>query len=165
MISHKKYYFPLTVTSIERDDYGYIDMNDEGYECDGDYVNSHAGAIRAKFNSYTADDEDMATYIHDPELKAKVESMKWGFEEIGNTLWGVVDVTLNGEISEEDEEAIKDYIIGQNADGLGEGFEQQEIPVSDGIIYVHFWSFAYDYRVYNDEEFADHIESQGMGAM
>ena len=165
MISHKKYYFPLTVTAIEKDEYGYIDMNDEGYECDGTHANSYSEEIREKFNSYTEGDEDMATYIHDPELRAKVESMKWGFEEANNTLWGVVDVTLNGEITEKDEAAIKDYISGQNSDGLGEGFEQQDIRVEEGILNVHFWSFAYDYQIYNEEEFDYHIESQGMGAM
>ena len=77
----------------------------------------------------------------------------------------IVDVTLNGEITEEDEAAIKDYISGQNSDGLGEGFEQQDIRVEEGILNVHFWSFAYDYQIYNEEEFDYHIESQGMGAM
>ena len=32
MISHRKYYFQLTVNLIEHDDYGYLDYNDEGNE-------------------------------------------------------------------------------------------------------------------------------------
>ena len=107
----------------------------------------------------------MATYFRDTPLKQKIESMKWGFESVNNALWGVVDVTLNSDITPEEDEEIKDYITGQNSDGLGEGFEQQDIRVDEGILNVHFWKWSDDYQIYSEEEFADQIESQGMGAM
>ena len=165
MISHRKYYFPLTVNLIEYDDYGYLDYNDEGNEYDGHTALNYQDEIEARFASYTEDDEDMATYFRDTPLKAKIESMKWGFESVNNSLWGVVDVTLNSEITQEEDEEIKDYITGQNSDGLGEGFEQQDISVDDGLLNVHFWKWSDDYQIYSEEEFADQIESQGMGAM
>ena len=165
MISHRKYYFPLTVNLIEYDDYGYLDFNDEGNEYDGHAALNYQDEIEAKFASYTKGDEDMATYFRDTPLKAKIESMKWGFESVNNSLWGVVDVTLNSEITQEEDEEIKDYITGQNSDGLGEGFEQQDISVDDGILNVHFWKWSDDYQIYSEEEFAEQIESQGMGVM
>ena len=91
--------------------------------------------------------------------------MKWGFESVNNSLWGVVDVALNSEITQEEDEEIKDYITGQNSDGLGEGFEQQDISVDEGILNVHFWKWSDDYQIYSEEEFIDQFESQGMGAM
>ena len=165
MISHRKYYFPLTVNLIEYDDYGYLDCNDEGSEYDGHTALNYQDDIEARFASYTEGDEDMATYFRDTPLKAKIESMKWGFESVNNSLWGVVDVALNSEITQEEDEEIKDYITGQNSDGLGEGFEQQDISVDEGILNVHFWKWSDDYQIYSEEEFIDQFESQGMGAM
>lgn len=44
---------------------------------------------------------------------------------------------------------LKDWITGQNSDGLGEGFEQQEINIesysSSGRICVSFWHSDDDY--------------------
>lgn len=165
MITHRKYYFPLEVTLIERDDFGGLDYGGGGNDYDGHFAESYAYSIEDKFERYTDGDEDMATYFRDTPLKAKIESMKWGFESINDALWGVVDVTLNSEITPEEEDEIKDYITGQNSDGLGEGFEQQDISVDDGILNVHFWQWSDDYKIYSEDEFADQIESQGMGAM
>ena len=165
MRTHRKYYFPLTVNLIEHDDYGYLDCNDEGSEYDGHTALNYQDDIEARFASYTEGDEDMATYFRDTPLKVKIESMKWGFESVNNSLWGVVDVALNSEITQEEDEEIKDYITGQNSDGLGEGFEQQDISVDEGILNVHFWKWSDDYQIYSEEEFIDQFESQGMGAM
>ena len=165
MISHRKYYFPLTVDLIERDDYGGLDYGSGGNEYDGKFAEHYTDEIETKFDFYTDGDPDMATYFRDAPLKEKIESMKWGFESVNDALWGVVDVTFNSEITPEEEEEIKDYITGQNSDGLGEGFEQQDISVNEGILNVHFWQWSDDYRIYSEEEFADQIESQGMGAM
>ena len=165
MISHRKYYFPLTVNLIEYDEYGGLDIGDDGNEYDGRFAESYADDIESMFASYTEGDEDMATYFRDTPLKQKIESMKWGFESVNNALWGVVDVTLNSDITPEEDEEIKDYITGQNSDGLGEGFEQQDIRVDEGILNVHFWKWSDDYQIYSEEELADQIESQGMGAM
>ena len=62
----------------------------------------------------------------------------------------------------EQEADLKDWITGQNSDGLGEGFEQQEINIesysSSGRICVSFWHSGDDYFVDNEDEFAERLE-------
>ena len=48
----------------------------------------------------------------------------------------------------DDEQTILcNYITGQYSDGWGEGFEQHEISVGDGKLYVHFWQ-DHDFEIY-----------------
>lgn len=47
---------------------------------------------------------------------------------------------------------MKDYICGQYSDGWGEGFEQREISVDGGELYVHFWQ-PDGFRFLNEAEF------------
>ena len=54
-------------------------------------------------------------------------------------LCGCAIVELKQELSERDWNSLLDYISGQYSDGWGEGFEQRDIPVADGILNVHFW--------------------------
>ena len=42
--------------------------------------------------------------------------------------------------TEEEIEALKDGISGQNSDGFGEGFEQRPIETDEGDMYVSFWN-------------------------
>lgn len=65
-------------------------------------------------------------------------------------------------ISDEEADAVKEYICGQNSDGLGEGFEQQEIHISyDEEIYVSFWHNGDDYWIYDEDEFDSKIRKVG----
>ena len=163
----KRFYFPLTVTLYESDDYGNLDWNSP-CELDGRYANNFQSEIEEKFESYTKDDiEDMATYFHGSEkVAAKLKSMKWGFESIGDKLFGRVDLIASEELTPDEVEEVKEYITGQNSDGLGEGFEQQDIEIDGTVMNVHFWECGNNYRVYDEDEFVAEIQSdQGMGGL
>lgn len=154
----KKFYFPLTVNVSERGDCGWSD----GFEYDGVYADEHRGAIERKFDGYN--DYDMVDYFNEYDsvtAKVKLQSMIWGFESVNGCLYGKVDVTLSEELTEEEAEAIKEYICGQNSDGLGEGFEQQEIRIGyDEEIYVSFWHRGNDYWIYDENEFNRKIRNK-----
>ena len=100
-------------------------------------------------------DEDMTEYFDDGELKEKIHGMFWNIVVIKEELVGKVVVLIddNQNLSKDEIEEIKDFIEGQNSDGLGEGFEQREIRTHDGeLIYVSFWDKG-AYKIYTEEEF------------
>ena len=68
----------------------------------------------------------------------------------------------------EETHALKDWISGQNSDGLGEGYEQHEIRTGDGEFSVSFWNSGGDYFVYNSDEMEEHLsltQGQQFGEM
>ena len=103
----------------------------------------------------------MTEYFYDGELKEKIHGMFWNIVVIKEELVGKVVVLIddNQNLSKDEIEEIKDFIEGQNSDGLGEGFEQREIRTHDGeLIYVSFWDLDNywangDYKIYTEEEF------------
>ena len=151
----KKFYFPLRVNVSERGDCEWS----EGGEYGGEYADMYRCVIERKFDGYNYD--DMVDYFDESDsetAKAKLQSMIWGFESVNGCLYGKVDVTLSEELTEEEIEAVKEYICGQNSDGLGEGFEQQEIRIGyDEEIYVSFWHRGGDYWIYDEDEFNSKI--------
>ena len=149
----KKFYFPLKVAICKRGD---CELS-EGGEYGGEYADMYRGEIERRFDGYN--DYGMVDYFDERETaKAKIQSMIWGFESVCGCLYGKVDVTLSEELTEEEIEAVQEFIYGQNSDGLGEGFEQQEIRVGyDEEIYVSFWHSGGDYWIYDEDEFNSKI--------
>ena len=162
------YYFPLTVSVYEYNEYGDPDY-DSDCELDGRFANDYADEIKAMFDAYTAsDDTDMAEYFDGSNSAvAKIKSLKWDFESFDGVLFGRVRATLTEPLTEDEEAELKEFITGQNSDGLGEGAEQQDIRIPDGIMNVHFWNRGDSYFVRNSDEFSEmpHTHGMTMGGM
>ena len=125
----QEYYFPLTVNLYTANRWGDYDEDPEEY--DGRFAARYEDKIRQALRVYNRDDgEDMAAYFHgNNTVVAKLRSATWDFKRQGGELYGCVTVETAGQLTAEQEADLKDWITGQNSDGLGEGFEQQEINI------------------------------------
>ena len=161
-----KYYCPLTIQVHSRDSYG--DIDEDGYEEDAEFAARHEDLIRQKMMEYNASDEvNMAEYFHGNNgVSEKLRSAEWDFERRNGELYGCITVLTAGPLTEDEEQDLKDWISGQNSDGLGEGFEQQEIYFDGtrygGFMYVSLWNYGDDYYIDNETEFEDRFANQGM---
>ena len=149
------FYCPLTA-QVHDDEYG--DMNDVGdYE-----IRAAQYEIEEALEREQNPDFDMATYITDhPTANDKLVSAVWSVEEIDGVLYGRIDCRSAVAFTEEEIEALKDGISGQNSDGFGEGFEQRPIETDEGDMYVSFWNSGDDYFIRTKEEM-DEALGQGM---
>ena len=161
-----KYYCPLTIQVHSRDSYG--DIDEDGYEEDAEFAARHEDLIRQKMLEYNASDEvNMAEYFHGNNgVSEKLRSAEWDFERRNGELYGCITVLTAGPLTEDEEQDLKDWISGQNSDGLGEGFEQREIYFDGGhrgaFMYVSLWHSGDDYYIDNQDEFENRLMSDGM---
>lgn len=72
------------------------------------------------------------------EVKRKVESAVVSVKNVDGILYGCTTLTLNAYMESAELTELCEYITGQYSDGWGEGFEQREIRVDGGSLYVHF---------------------------
>ena len=148
-----KYYCPLTIQVHGTNSWDEVD--EDGYEEDSAFAARHEDVIRQCFAEYNSIDENnMAEYFDGNNgVSEKLRSAEWGFERRNGELYGCITVQTAGPLTEEEEQDLKEWISGQNSDGLGEGFEQREIYFEGGhrgaFMYVSFWSPDDDYFIDN----------------
>ena len=152
------FYFPLSARIYGSSDYIYDDDEEyEGLEITGRDLNRYRFHIEETMEFYQIDDgKGMEQYFDkedNAEVAERLKSMHWGFETFNGELFGKVSVELTEPISEKGVEALKDWITGQNSDGLGEGFEQQDIDIQNGYLNVSMWQWDKGYYVDTEEEF------------
>lgn len=149
-----KLYMPLTADFFERDEWG--DMPEEGEPWDGrtllDYEDSILSAMAKNRLPEEAERGIMHWYGKNDSVNEKVRSAVFTAEERAGQLWGIAECQVHGELSPRELGELKAYIRGQASDGWGEGFEQREIQVDGGELYVHLWDSASQWDIQTEEE-------------
>ena len=144
---------------------GNIDEGDGDMFTVGDsYLADSVDEIADALNRYTANDEnDIATYYNEDDgVSEKLTSAVWSVELHGGRLFGRIYCSLKEPLTTEETERLREWITGQCADGLGEGFEQQPIDTMDGELFVSFWNSGDDYAMMTEDEFEDHLQNTEM---
>lgn len=77
----------------------------------------------------------------------------------------MITVELAAPLSLSEEKELKAWISGQNSDGFGEGFEQQEIETGEGVGYLSFWNSGNNYFIKDETEFRQYLNNQSMGGL
>jgi len=149
-----KLYMPLMADAYYFNEYG--DMEDESYPLDGRELLSHQGDILAALVKNRMPEEAERGIMHwydgNDSVDDKVRSVVFTVEEREGKLWGVAKCQVVGTLTPEELSTLKEYITGQASDGWGEGFEQREIDIGDGDMYVHLWNFNDDWQIQTEEE-------------
>ena len=123
----------------------------EGYPQDGHELLEYETAIRDAVENDTRDfGGDLMQYYHeDDSVRRKVVRAVPTVDEVNGELVGSLWVDTDAPLTAEEQAVFCAYISGQYSDGWGEGFEQREIDVGDGKLYVHFWQ-DHDFELKRD---------------
>lgn len=144
---------------------GNIDEGDGDMFTVGDsYLADSADEIADALKRYTANDEnDMAAYYNKGDgVSEKLTSAVWSVEMRSDRLFGRIDCSLKEALTAEETESLRDWLMGQCSDGLGEGFEQQPIDTMDGELFVSFWNSSDDYAMMTESEFDEYLQQNEM---
>jgi len=161
-----KLYMPMTAEIYERNEWG--DLDDDSIPLDGRELRAHAGDILDALIKNRAPEESerglMHWYNESDSVNIKVRSAVFTAEERNGKLWGVAECRVLEPLTPSELFALKEYITGQASDAWGEGFEQREIHVGDGTMYVHLWdSDNWDIQT-EEERFAPRV-AEGLPEM
>lgn len=73
-----------------------------------------------------------------------------------------MDVKCKEELSEAEIEELTREWEGQESDGWGEGFEQQDILVYEAELYVNFWSDRSDFFIMTEKQLKGGMMNEGQ---
>mgnify|MGYP006902974113 FL=1 len=148
-----KFYSPLTADFFPNEP----DYEDEFYDeyegcpLDGHDLLQYADAVDETVKKDIADfnGDLMRYYREDDSVRRKVVRAVPTVDEVNGELVGSLWVDTDAPLTAEEQAVFCAYISGQYSDGWGEGFEQREIDVGDGKLYVHFWQ-DHDFELKRD---------------
>lgn len=136
-----KLYFPVHGDLYTRNQWG--DLTDDPVELTGSVLSAYLGDIREAIRGNLLPEERerglMYWYGESDALSWKVKSAFFDVEEKEGTLWGVANCQLLDPLEGNELNKLIGFLSSQASDGWGEGFEQQEIHVGRGLLYVHLW--------------------------
>ncbi len=140
--------------------FGHITDDWEGctYDISSEQLTDYQELLEEKMKEYQlCNGQGMEQFFDaNADVQSKLKSIVWNFEEFDGRLYGIATAELSGEIGEKGIADLKDWISGQNSDGLGEGFEQQDFDVDEGRLSVSLWDFN-EYFIYTEEEFQHYL--------
>ena len=114
-------------------------------------------------------EDEMAQFFdNDESVKAKLVSALWTVDEYKGKLYGRINCRFKEQLTEEETEIFKNWLVGQCSDGFGEHFEQQPIQTEDGKLFVSFWNSSDSYFLCTEDELESCIENSQelqMGGM
>lgn len=158
----ESFYFPL-IGKLDEYEYG------DTVDIDNGFMQTYEHDIReAMEEDQKHDMNNMAAYFHgNDSVEEKLVSAVWTVNELDGTLYGCVNVRMKEPFTAEEKESLKNWILGQNSDGFGEGFEQSPVETEDGDLYVSLWHSGDDYFIYDQSEMDEYITLHGqqMGGM
>lgn len=154
-------YMPLTAEFTE-DGYDY----EEPEHLEGGELYQYAEQIAKALEDYRMPEEAergiMHWYHEEDSVNEKVRSVVFRLEKRDFQLWGVAECQLLRGLTTKEMDTLKQYITGQASDGWGEGFEQRDIGVDEGVLNVHLWNSG-DWSLQTEEE--RFSQQQKMGGM
>ncbi len=159
-VCEEVFYFPLSVSYRE-----------DGFEDDipvsTSYLLPYEDELQQILKDLVSrDDLGMAHYYNlHPRTCGEAVSMDWSFEEIRGEIYGRVDVRLAAPLSPGEKKIMKDWIRGQNMDGMFESFECYDIEVEDGVVNVSFGGYGNADFLYDRQEmnaWLQQMSCQGM---
>lgn len=141
-----KLYSPLTAELVEDEpdlDWEYGDVVDYPLPLDGrdlvDFRDTIEEAIADEVLPEEVERGLMTWFRGSESLNNKVNSVRITVEEINDRLYAVATCEVKGKLTPDELTELKEFCVGQYADGWGEGFEQRERRCAEGSLYVHFW--------------------------
>lgn len=154
-------YMPLTAEFTE-DGYDY----EEPEHLEGRELYQYEEQIAKALEDYRMPEEAergiMHWYHEEDSVNEKVRSVVFRLEKRDFQLWGVAECRLDSGLTSKELAALKEYITGQASDGWGEGFEQRDIGVDEGVLNVHLWNSG-DWSLQTEAE--QFTQQQKMGGM
>ena len=154
-------YMPLTAEFTE-DGYDY----EEPEHLEGRELYQYEEQIAKALEDYRMPEEAergiMHWYHEEDSVDEKVRSVVFRLEERDFQLWGVAECQLLRGLTTKEMDTLKQYITGQASDGWGEGFEQRDIGVDEGVLNVHLWNSG-DWSLQTEAE--RFTQQQKMGGM
>ena len=157
------YYCPLVARVYQHDEYG--DYGEYPDDYDGDFLDQHEEKIRKLIKQEELHGGNLAAYFAGSDgAVSKLKEIHFGTQNVYGVLYGKIRVELTERLTEEEDAEIKEFLIGQCANGFGEGLEQREIGIPVGIMYVSFRN-ADDYFMLGEEEFDERLTGLDMGGI